>query len=161
MSENVFYADIDKINGKGVLVTGHGKGLVSYNSNINGEYIANDMVRLESINGELFGYQGYIKKEDNELTKIDYLLYFFAQTENNQPLEPTIITTEEYLLLSKHNIDMGGGISAMFGSSAKSSKNAYDEYVEILKQVTSAHFISIPFTADENQRAIFVNDIVK
>lgn len=161
MSENVFYADLDKINGKGVLVTGHGKGLVNKNSNINGEYIANDMVRLKLINGELFGYQGYINKENNELTKIDYLLYFFAQSEHNQPLEPTNITTESYLLLSKHNIDIGAGIGALFGSSYQSSKTAYDEYVEILKQVKNVRFISIPFTKDENQRAIFVNDIVK
>jgi len=161
MSENVYYADLDEINGKGVLVTGHGKGLVMKNSNINGKYITNDMVRLKSINGELFGYQGYVKQENDKLTKIDYLLYFFEQTENNQPLEPSIIDIEEYLSLSKHNIDIGGGISAMFGRSSQSSKTTYNEYEEILKQVTSVHFISIPFTKDENQRAIFVNDIVK
>lgn len=161
MSENTFYADLDRINGKGVLITGHGKGLVNKNSNINGEYISNDMVRLKSINGQLFGYQGYIKKDNNELTKIDYLLYFFEKSEPDQPLEPTIITTEAYLSLSKHNIEMGASISAMFGSSSQSSKTAYDEYVEILRQVKDTLFISIPFTKDENQRAIFVNDIVK
>ena len=44
MSRNIFYADLDSINNKGVLVTGHGKGLVNKNSRINGKYIANDMV---------------------------------------------------------------------------------------------------------------------
>ncbi|GGE76073.1 hypothetical protein [Priestia taiwanensis] len=165
MSKNDFYADLDKINEKGVLVTGHGKGLVSKNPNINGEYIANDMVRLIAKNGELFGYQGYVEKEDNELTKIEYLLYFFEQSEPNQPPEPAIITAETYLSLSKHNIDMGEQTSMMlsplFGKPSRNSKSAYSEYEEILKQVNNAYFISVPFTKDENQRATFVNNLIK
>jgi hypothetical protein len=46
MSKNIFYADFDRINGKEVFLTDHGKGLVNKNSIVNGEYIANDMVRL-------------------------------------------------------------------------------------------------------------------
>ncbi|HDR7744049.1 TPA: hypothetical protein QCX78_005605, partial [Bacillus pacificus] len=92
MSKSVFYADLDIINEKGVLVTGHGKGLVSKNPIINGQYVANDMVRLTVKNGDLFGYQGYVEQKNNELIKIDYLLYFFAASESNQPSQPTIIT---------------------------------------------------------------------
>ena len=169
MSKNVFYADLDIINGKGVLVTGHGKGLVNKNSIINGKYIANDMVRLIVKDGALFGYQGYtaffpVDNEENELTKIDYLLYFFGQPEPDQPLEPTTIDAEKYLRLSRHNIELADSMTAMFNSlvgKSQNSKNAYDEYEEILKQVNDACFISVPFTKDENQRAIFVNNIIK
>jgi hypothetical protein len=156
MSRSAFYADLDEINGKGVFVTGHGKGLVSKNQIINGKCIANDMVRLVVKQGKLFGYQGYIEKEDNELTKIDYLLYFYEKSEPEQPFKPTIITVETYLQLSKHNIDIGGVLGARFGR----SRNAYSEYEEILKQTKEACFISIAYTADESDRATFVNNII-
>ncbi|PES19768.1 hypothetical protein CN488_23270 [Bacillus anthracis] len=165
MSKNTFYADLDRINKKGVLITGHGKGLVSKNSNINGEYIANDMVRLTIKNGELFGYQGYVEKEDNELTKIEYLLYFFDQTEPNQPPAPAIINAETYSSLSKHNINVGEKnalmISSLLGKTPPNLGSAYSEYEEILKQVNNANFISVPFTKDENERALFVNTLIK
>ena len=54
MSRNIFYADLDSINDKGVLVTGHGKGLVNKNSLINGKYISSDMVRLRIESNERF-----------------------------------------------------------------------------------------------------------
>lgn len=63
------------------------------------------MVRLSIKDNELFGYQGYIENEDNELTKIEYLLYFYEQSEPNQPTTTEIINVEKYLSLSKHNID--------------------------------------------------------
>jgi hypothetical protein len=169
MSTNVFYADLDEINGKGVFITGHGKSLINRNSIINGKYIANDMVRLIVKCGELLGYQGYTaflgnEKEDNELTKIDYLLYFFAQSELNQPSEPTSIDTDTYLRLSKHNIELDDSMIAAFnslvGKHSQNLKNAYEEYEELLKQLSNACFIAVPFTADENQRASFINDII-
>ena len=165
MSKNIFYADLDRINGKGVFLTGHGKGLVNKNSIVNGEYIANDMVRLIVKDGELFGYQGYIEKEENELTKIDYLLYFYAQSEVNQPAEPAIIDIDTYLQLSRHNIETGGELSLLMGfpldTSSQKSINAYDEFEETLKQLSNATFIAVPFTLDENQRALFVNSVIK
>lgn len=165
MSKNVFYADLDKINEKGVLVTGHGKGLVAKNSIITGNYIVNDMVKLTIKDNELFGYQGYIEKEDNELTKIDYLLYFYQQSEPNQPKEPEIINVEKYLSLSKHNIDTGGQIalnsSTMFGQSSKNIVNPYSEYETILKQANNIVFIAIPYTENEDDRAKFVNVLIK
>ncbi|AFM42977.1 hypothetical protein Desaci_4114 [Desulfosporosinus acidiphilus SJ4] len=162
MSENVFYADLDMINGKGVLVTGHGKGLVQRNSIINGEYIANDMVRLVIEDGKLLGYQGYIKKEDDELTEIKYLLYFYDESELKQPLKPTNITVDEYLKFSKHNIDIGSEISALFNSGKSSVPlcNTFDEYEDILKKANGVRFISVPYTADENERASFINEII-
>ncbi|MEH7460477.1 hypothetical protein V7183_25745, partial [Bacillus sp. JJ1127] len=135
MSKNFFYADLDMINGKGVLITGHGKGIVNKNSNINGGYIAADMVRLIAKNDELYGYQGYLESEDDELTKIEYLLYFFAQSELNQPMEPSTITAETYLSLSKHNIDTGEILNGK-------PSQTYSEYEDILKQVNKVHFIS-------------------
>lgn len=156
MSKNVFYADLDMINSKGVLITGHGKGLVFKNRIINGEHIADDMVRLTVKNGELFGYQGYIEEENNELTKIEYLLYFFKQSEQNQPINPETINVEKYLSLSKHNIETG----ALIASSSKSSVNTYSEYETILKQVNNVYFIAVPFTENENDRATFVNALI-
>ena len=159
MSKNVFYADLDNINQKGVLVTGHGKGIVNKNSIVNGEYIASDMVRLIVKDGELFGYQGYIQKDDNELTKIDYLLYLFAQSEPNQPSEPTVIDAKEYLRLSKHNIEIGSNRDFLFSGSEGTS--AFDEYEEILEQLSNSIFITVPYTIDENQRVSFINSIIK
>lgn len=83
MSRNIFYADLDSINNKGVLVTGHGKGLVNKNSRINGKYIANDMVRLRIESNELFGYQGYIPQSAPELHVIDYLYTSMTKTRKN------------------------------------------------------------------------------
>ncbi|HEX3017914.1 MAG TPA: hypothetical protein VHP31_08695 [Caproicibacter sp.] len=163
MSENVFYADLDTINGKGTLVTGHGKGLVQKNSTINGEYISNDVVRLVIKDGKLFGYQGYINKEDNELAEIKYLLYFYDKSELNQPLKPTNITVDKYLALSKHNISIGSGMSALFnfGKSSVPSCDTFEEYEDILRKAKDVCFISVPFTADENDRACFINEIIK
>lgn len=161
MSQNIFYSDLDTINGKGVFVTGHGKGLVSKNSIINGEYIANDMVRLIIEDGKLFGYQAYIEKENNELTEIKYLLYFYDKSELKQPLKPTKITVDDYLEFSKHNIDSGDAISALSGKTSNSSCSAYNEYEKILKQANDVCFICIPFTVDENERAVFINEIIK
>lgn len=53
--QKFFYADLDMINSKGVLITGHGKGIVNKNPHISGEYIAPDMVRLIAIKNELYG----------------------------------------------------------------------------------------------------------
>jgi len=144
VSENNFYADLDKINEKGVLVTGHGKGLVSKNPNINGDYIANDMVRLELQNNQLFGYQGYILKENNDLTKIEYLLYFYAQDEPNQPSSPTVISAENYLSLCKHCIERGDLINDNYFSFDKSDKNTYCEFKEIIMQIGDVSFLFYP-----------------
>ena len=146
MSKSFFYADLDLINGKGVLVTGHGKGLVNKNPDVNGEYVASDMVRLTAADGKLFGYQGYVEKSENELTEIEYALYFYYLTESGQPSEPARISAEEYLRLSAHNIHLSGG---------------FEEYEAILKQASFVRFISVPWTADENDRVRFVNDLVK
>lgn len=163
MSVNSFYADLDMINGKGVFVTGHGKGLVKKNSTINGEYIANDMVRLIIENGKLFGYQGYIESEDNELTEIKYLLYFYDKSELNQPLKPTNITVDEYLAFSKHNINMGSELSTLFniGQPPATLCDTFDEYEGILKKSNNVRFVSVPYTKDEKQRASFINEIIK
>lgn len=165
MPENVFYADLDIINGKGVFVTGHGKGLVNKNPNINGEYISNDMVCLTAKNGELFGYQGYVKTDDNDLTRIEYLLYFFAPSEPNQPQEPVVISIDNYLLLSKHNIDTGARLKAsgmaMFGKPFQNVENVYREYEKVLKQAHNVCCMAVPFTKDENDRALFVTQIIK
>lgn len=163
MSENVFYADLDSINGIGVLVTGHGKGLVNKNSIVNGEYIANDMVRLVVENGKLLGYQGYIKKENNEMIEIKFLLYFYDQSELKQPLKPTNITVDKYLELSEHNINIGSELSALFsfGKSSAPTHDAFEEYKEILKKSNNVQFISVPFTKDEDERANFINQIIK
>ncbi|AFQ09219.1 TPA: hypothetical protein ACG05V_005928 [Bacillus pacificus] len=161
MSKSVFYADLDIINEKGVLVTGHGKGLVSKNPIINGQYVANDMVRLTVKNGDLFGYQGYVEQKNNELIKIDYLLYFFAASESNQPSQPTIITIADYLALSKHNIDSGEQLNQTLNPTSQNPGNAYKEYVQILRQVNNAKFISVPFTEDADDRATFVHTLIK
>ncbi|MGQ4068910.1 hypothetical protein ACSQ34_14685 (plasmid) [Enterococcus mundtii] len=165
MSRNIFYADLDSINNKGVLVTGHGKGLVNKNSKINGKYIANDMVRLRIESNELFGYQGYIPQSAPELHVIDYLLYFYDEDEKEQPLEPELISIKEYTELSKHNIDTGEQISKMyplpFLSSTDKFGDTYNEYTEILSQASKAKFYKIPFTKDENERAIWVNNLVQ
>lgn len=165
MSENVFYADLDIIDGKGVLVTGHGKGLVSKNSLINGEYIANDMVKLVIESNKLFGYQGYVEKEEKELATIDYLLYFYDQSEKDQPVEPLLISVDEYLKLSKHNIDTGEQssqmVDMMMGNNIKQLGGTYTEYAEILKQASQSKFYKIPFTKDENERARLVNNLIQ
>lgn len=152
MSKSVFYADLDKINGIGVLVTGHGKGLVSRNSNIEGEYISNDIVRLTVKNNVLYGYQGYIE-EENELTPIDYLLYFYDKSEPNQPKTAVKVDIEIYLQLCRHNIEIGEIIC--------SSLNVFDEFKEILKQSTCFNCFGVPFTDNENERAIFVDNVIR
>ena len=154
MSVNVFYCDLDMINNKGVLVTGHGKGIVNRNPLINGEYIVNDMVRLIIENGKLFGYQGYIPKEENRLVEIEYMIYLFDQYEHNQPATPINISVDNFLRLSQHNIETG----IMCCSSSTSS--AFIEYSNILKQAFSAKFIAFPFTNDENERARAINEII-
>lgn len=152
MSKNVFYCDLDLINNTGVLVTGHGKGIVNKNAHINGQYIANDMVRLTVEAGRLFGYQGYIEQIENTMVKIKYLLYLYGQQEPNQPTMPIEISVDEYLKLSRHNIEMGERVA--------SSDDAFYEYTTILKQVFDVHFVALPFTIDENERARFINKIV-
>lgn len=112
------------------------------------------MVRLIAIKNELYGYQGYLESEDNKLTKIEYLLYFFAQYKTNQPMKPSTITAETYLSLSKHNIDTGEILNGI-------PSQTYNEYEEILTQVNNVHFGSVPFTKDENQRADCVNNMIK
>ncbi|MGE6515272.1 hypothetical protein [Lysinibacillus sphaericus] len=165
MSKNIFYSDLDTINEKGVLVTGHGKGLVAANSIINGKYIANDMVRLTIKDNELFGFQGYIEKEDNELAKIEYLLYFYEQSEPHQPTKAEIINVEKYLSLSKHNIDTGAQIammsSMMFGQTTEDIVDTYSEYETILKQANNVIFAAVPYTENEDDRATFINDLIK
>lgn len=161
MSKNIFYSDLDTINEKGVLVTGHGKGLVAANSIINGKYIANDMVRLTIKDNELFGFQGYIEKEDNELAKIEYLLYFYEQSEPHQPIKAEIINVEKYLSLSKHNIDTSAQITMMLGQTTEDIVDAYSEYETILKQANNVIFAAVPYTENENDRATFINDLIK
>ncbi|WP_230203569.1 hypothetical protein [Bacillus massiliigorillae] len=67
--------------------------------------------------------------------------------------------------MSKHNIVTGEQIAQMFnsflGKASQNSKSAYSEYEEILGQVNNASFISVPFTENENQRATFVNNLIK
>lgn len=154
MSVNVFYCDLDTINNKGVLVTGHGKGIVNRNPLINGKYIANDMVRLVVKNGKLFGYQGYIPKEENYLVEIEYIIYLFDQYEPHQPATPINISVDSFIRLSKHNIETG------VMCSLSSTSSAFIEYSDILKQVFNAKFIAFPFTNDENERARAINEII-
>ena len=165
MSINVFYADLDSINGKGVLVTGHGKGLVEKNSLINGKYIANDMVRLKIVSNTLFGYQGYIEQDNPKLIVIDYLIYFFDQFEKYQQVEPQLISIEEYLKLSKHNINMGEKISNegnfLFHKAQNKVGSTYAEYSEILTQASKVKIYKVPFTDQQNERAIWVNNLIK
>ncbi|MDF9505065.1 hypothetical protein P5808_24715 [Bacillus cereus] len=69
-------------------------------------------------------------------------------------MKPSTITAETYLSLSKHNIDSGEILNGI-------PSQTYSEYEEILTQVNNVHFGSVPFTKDENQRADFVNNIIK
>lgn len=155
MSKNVFYADLDLINNKGVFVTGHGKGIVSKNNFVKGNYIFNDMIRLFVENGKLFGYQGYIETTENELTNIEYLLYLYDKDEAGQPELLSEITVDEYLCLSQHNIERGAQILT------RSSVETFSEYSDILKAAINVHFIAIPFTDEENRRAELINEAVK
>lgn len=155
MSKNVFYADLDIINSKGVFVTGHGKGIVNKNSLINGRYIADDMVRLTVEDGKLHGYQGYIDVPINQLTQIEYALYLCGKDEMNQPKQAQEVTISVYLQLSKHNMDCAEYILG------KNAGDIYSEYENILMDVTTLRCFVIPYTSDENERATQINAVVK
>lgn len=168
MSKNIFYCDLDLINKKGVIITGHGKGLVNKNEIVEGEYICNDMVRLKVVDGELLGYQGYIEKDENEYTKVNYLLYFYDQNEANQPAQPESLEIDKYIILSKHNIEQGEAISAsinqMFGEIQRTNStvpNSFEEFKSIVTNAKNIKCYSVPFTEDENERARFVNSLIR
>jgi hypothetical protein len=167
MSKNIFYCDLDLINGKGVLVTGHGKGLVNKNEIVEGQYICNDMVRLKVEDGKLLGYQGYIEKDENEYTEIDYLLYFYNQNEDKQPEQPAAVEIDKYIMLSKHNIVQGEeitlSINQMLGEMQKRDStipDSFEEFKSIVSSVQNVKCYSVPYTKDENERARFLNLLI-
>lgn len=155
MSKNVFYADLDNINNRGVLVTGHGKGIVNKNGIVNGGYIANDMVKLTVENGKLYGYQGYVDMPTNKLTHIEYMLYLYAKDEQGQPVQLQEIDVNTYLQLSRHNIECGQHILA------RNDGDTYAEYRHFLLNTTEVRCFAVPYTDNEIERAVQINEAVK